>query len=161
MPEFWETLARLLTAVLLCGVIGLERQLHVVGRAAGLRTHALVGIGACLFMQISLAVGGDAHDPGRVAAQVVTGIGFLGGGTIIRHRDSVHGLTTAASIWAASAVGLAAGLGWYAGAVLATAVVVGVLWGLRGLTHGPHALLPSLADKEGAAGPEDGEEAAN
>lgn len=151
MPEFWATLSRLLTAVVLCGVIGLERQLHVVGRAAGLRTHALVGVGACLFMQISLLLGGDTHDPGRVAAQVVTGIGFLGGGTIIRHRDSVHGLTTAASIWAASAVGLAAGVGWYAGAVLATVVIVGVLWGLRGLTHGPHALLPSLADTEAAA----------
>lgn len=155
-PGFWTTLTRLLMAALFCGCIGLERQFHLGGRAAGLRTHVLVGVGACLFMLVSLAVGGGAHDPGRVAAQVVTGIGFLGAGTIIRHRDSVHGLTTAASIWAASAVGLVAGLGWFAGALLGTAVIMAVLWGLRGLTHGPHAPLPRLADPDDAADADEG-----
>jgi putative Mg2+ transporter-C (MgtC) family protein len=131
LPGFWTTLLRLLFAALFCGAVGFEREIHLGGRVAGLRTHMVVGVGSCLYMLISMALGGSGNDPGRVAAQVVTGIGFVGAGTIIRHRDSVHGLTTAASIWAAAAIGMAAGLGWYAGAFLSALVVVCVLWGVR------------------------------
>jgi len=118
---FW----RLLAALLLCGVIGLEREVH--HRSAGLRTHILVGMGSCLLMMISVIVAGSEHDPGRIAAQVVTGIGFLGAGTIMRYSDHTEGLTTAAGVWAASAVGLAAGLGWFEGATVTTALMLLVL----------------------------------
>jgi len=117
---------RFAAAIGLCGVIGLERQLH--HQSAGFRTHILVGVGACLVMMLSIIVGGRDYDPGRIAAQVVTGVGFLGAGTIIRQRDSIRGLTTAASVWCASAVGLAAGAGWFQGAGMATAGVLISLW---------------------------------
>ncbi|HOS94427.1 MAG TPA: MgtC/SapB family protein [Armatimonadota bacterium] len=131
MPSFPSldeatTALRLAAAIGLCGVIGLERQLH--RQSAGFRTHILVGVGACLVMMLSIIVGGADHDPGRIAAQVVTGVGFLGAGTIIRQRDSIRGLTTAASVWCASAVGLAAGAGWFQGAAMATAGVLISLW---------------------------------
>jgi putative Mg2+ transporter-C (MgtC) family protein len=109
---------RLLLAALLGGVIGLERDIH--GRAAGLRTNLLVCLGASLFMLVSLAVAGSGEavgglraDPGRIAAQVITGIGFLGAGAIIKAGFSVHGLTTAACLWLVAGVGMAAGAGYF------------------------------------------------
>jgi putative Mg2+ transporter-C (MgtC) family protein len=101
---------RLLLASLLGGCLGLEREIH--GRPAGFRTHLLVSLGACLFAVCSL----ELHrifgvDPGRIAAQVVTGIGFLGAGAIIREKASIRGLTTAACLWVAAALGLACGFG--------------------------------------------------
>jgi len=104
---------RLLLACVLGGLIGYEREAH--GRPAGLRTHILVCIGAAMFTIISGAYSGQNADPGRVASQVVTGIGFLGAGTIIRQGSIIKGLTTAASLWTTAAIGMAVGVvgvGW-------------------------------------------------
>jgi putative Mg2+ transporter-C (MgtC) family protein len=117
---------RLLLAVGLAALIGLERQ-HA-GKAAGLRTHLLVCIGAALFTIASIYGFGEGGDPARVAAGIVAGIGFLGAGAIISTREGILvGLTTAASIWAVAAIGLAAGAGLYILAPVATAVVLIVL----------------------------------
>ena len=117
-PSTGETLIKLGLAFGLAALIGWERASPE--RAAGLRTHILVCLGACLAMLISQAVAGDKSDPGRVAAQVITGVGFLGAGTVIRSGHMVRGLTTAASLWAIAVVGLAVGVGWYAGAAIFT-----------------------------------------
>jgi putative Mg2+ transporter-C (MgtC) family protein len=110
----WVQLVDLGLALVLCSLIGLEREIRQ--KAAGLRTHALVGLGAGLFMLVSkygfgdlLGLPGIALDPSRVAAQIVSGIGFIGGGLIFVRRDDVRGLTTAATIWLAAAVGAACG----------------------------------------------------
>ena len=116
---------------MLGGAIGAERELN--DQAAGLRTHMLLTIGACLFTVIS-AYGfrrGVGTDPSRLAAQIVTGIGFLGGGAIVRHGLTVKGLTTAASIWATASVGVAVGAGDYVLGVGGAGLVVGTLVGLR------------------------------
>jgi putative Mg2+ transporter-C (MgtC) family protein len=111
-----QVIIRLVLSVLLGGLIGLERQLH--RRNAGLRTHILVTLGSCLIMLTSLYVfdiykNVASLDPSRIAAGVITGIGFLGAGTIIRDRDGIKGLTTAASLWVVSGIGLAVGCGFY------------------------------------------------
>lgn len=117
----WPALLLRLGAAFVAGaLIGLERQWH--GRPAGLRTHILVSMASALFAMVSILAAGPDNDPGRIAAQVVTGIGFLGAGTILRHGSTIQGLTTAATLWMAAALGLAAGFGWYAGAA-ATAVL--------------------------------------
>jgi putative Mg2+ transporter-C (MgtC) family protein len=134
-----EIAVRLLVATLLCGVIGLERERGE--RAAGLRTHALVGLGACLLMIVSAFGFEDwryspgALDPSRIAAQVVSGIGFLGAGVIIFQRDGgvVRGLTTAASVWVVAAIGLAVGGGMYVTSVVATGITLLILAGLKPL----------------------------
>lgn len=117
----WEAVVRILMAMALSGLIGAEREAHE--RPAGLRTHVLVGVGACLFMLLSLAMTELGGDPGRIAAQVVTGIGFIGAGTIWMRGDVIRGLTTAASIWATAAVGMLAGAGWYSLAIVAALAV--------------------------------------
>jgi len=120
---------RLFLALLFSGLIGWERELHE--RPAGFRTHILVCLGATLIMIISLSIHeiyGDASDPGRIAAQVVSGIGFLGAGTIIREGISVKGLTTAASLWAVAGIGLGVGAGLYFGSFLTTLFVLVSLW---------------------------------
>lgn len=106
---FGEMVLRLLVSLLLGSLIGMERETH--GRPAGLRTHTLVCVGSTLFTMCSYVIAGPYGDPGRVAAQIVTGIGFLGAGTIIHQGSVVRGLTTAASIWAVAAIGLAVGIG--------------------------------------------------
>ncbi|MCM8783354.1 MAG: MgtC/SapB family protein [Candidatus Omnitrophica bacterium] len=111
-----EIILRLILSVILGGLIGLEREAH--GRAAGLRTHILVCLGSCLIMFTSMHLyeiykGLAEVDPTRIAAQVVSGIGFLGAGTILRFRASVRGLTTAASLWTVAGLGLAIGSGFY------------------------------------------------
>jgi putative Mg2+ transporter-C (MgtC) family protein len=108
VSSLWEVSAPLLLACVLGAVVGLERELH--GRPAGLRTHILLSMGAALFGMVSVSMKGASGDPTRIAAQVVTGIGFIGAGTIIHLGGTVRGLTTAASIWATSAIGLAVGL---------------------------------------------------
>ena len=125
-------LLRVFTAAALSAVIGFEREVH--GRPPGLRTHVLVGIGAALVMAggeavVQLVAGriGVQIDPGRIAAGVITGIGFLGAGTIIRVGDWVRGLTTAASIWYVAALGIVAGQGLYVLAVGGTLIGVAVL----------------------------------
>lgn len=103
----WSGLLSLPLSVVLGSVLGIERAIH--GKSAGVRTHALVALGAALFTVSGSLMGPGAADPARVAAQVVSGIGFLGGGLIFVRQDIVRGLTTAASIWVAAAVGLACG----------------------------------------------------
>ena len=127
----FETVLRLLLAVLFSGLIGMEREMS--GRAAGFRTHILVCVGSALIMLTGLhlqAAAGEhavSVDPTRIAAQVVSGIGFLGAGTIIQFRDSVRGLTTAASLWAVAGIGLAIGSGFYTGAAASTLIVLSTL----------------------------------
>ncbi|GJE77611.1 MgtC/SapB family protein [Methylorubrum suomiense] len=131
-----EMVARLLLAGAMGSVVGFERERLLW--AAGLRTHMLVCVGACLFMLVSAFGFGDVLgrkdvvlDPSRVAAQVVSGIGFLGAGTILLRGEVVKGLTTAASLWAVAAIGLAVGGGLYVPAVAATVLVVGILAGVK------------------------------
>jgi putative Mg2+ transporter-C (MgtC) family protein len=124
-----ELLGRLLLAAVLGGGIGAERELN--DQPAGLRTHMLLTTGACLFTLIS-AYGFDGNtDPSRIAAQIVTGIGFLGGGAIVRDGLTVKGVTTAASIWATASVGVAIGAGSYVLGIGGAVLVVGTLFGLR------------------------------
>jgi putative Mg2+ transporter-C (MgtC) family protein len=129
--ELSEAASRLAIAAVLSGIIGFERE--VAQKAAGLRTHMLVGLGAGVFTLLS-AEAFTGSDPARVAAQVVSGIGFLGAGAIFRHGFTVRGLTTAAGLWSAAAVGMASGIGEWEVAVLATGVAVVVLY-LVGLTQ--------------------------
>jgi putative Mg2+ transporter-C (MgtC) family protein len=133
-----EVLLRIAVAAGLGGAIGLERELRE--RAAGFRTHLLVGVGACIFTLVSAYAWHDFHfsnrhgvafDPTRIAAQIVTGIGFLGAGAIIRQGLSIRGLTTAATLWVVAAIGMAAGAGYYSAAVVGTALVLVSLWPLR------------------------------
>src|SRR6201991_3363079 len=119
---------RLTLVVLLCGAIGLERETR--DQPAGVRTHVLVGMGAAIFTLISaygfaeFEEAGARIDPTRVAAQVVTGVGFLGAGAIIHQGMAVRGLTTAAAVWISAAIGMAAGLGLYTLAFTGSAVVL-------------------------------------
>jgi putative Mg2+ transporter-C (MgtC) family protein len=133
MPTEIEQLARLALAAVLGGLIGAERELS--DQPAGLRTHILLSVGACLFTLVSAYGFGPNSDPSRLAAQIVTGIGFLGGGAILRHGFTIMGLTTAASIWATCALGVAIGVGSYVLAVGATVLVLGVLVGLRAIRN--------------------------
>jgi putative Mg2+ transporter-C (MgtC) family protein len=137
---WWDLLARLGAAAGLGAAIGFERELR--DREAGLRTHVLVSVGSALFTIISaygfhdfIVNGGPVirADPTRIAAQIVTGIGFLGAGAIIREGLSVRGLTTAATLWGVAAIGMASGAGYYSAAVFGTAIVILALWPLRAL----------------------------
>lgn len=148
----WRLIAPLALALVLCSVIGVEREL--AAKSAGLRTHTLVGVGAAAFMLISkygfadlLASEHISLDPSRVAAQIVSGIGFIGGGLIFVRRDAVRGLTTAATVWVAAAVGTAAGAGLPLLAVAGTAAHYLVTRGYRPLARlltrrssAPHAI---------------------
>lgn len=129
-----QVIIRLVLSVFLSGFIGLERQLH--RRNAGLRTHILVSLGSCLIMLTSLYVFDIYNtkvplDPTRIAAGVITGIGFLGAGTIIQDREGVRGLTTAASLWVVSGIGLATGVGFYTAGIFTTILTLIVLLVLR------------------------------
>jgi putative Mg2+ transporter-C (MgtC) family protein len=128
-----EILLRLAVVVVLCGAIGLERQARE--QIAGLRTHVIVGLGSGLFTLVSAyGFSGSAPvDPTRIAAQVVSGIGFLGGGVILRYGVNVRGVTTAASLWISTAIGMAAATGFYLGAVATTLFALVVLVVLRRL----------------------------
>ncbi len=133
-----DILVRLVTAAALGSLVGFERERLLW--AAGIRTHMLVCVGACLFMIVSAFGFGDSienqHvvlDPSRVAAQVVSGIGFLGAGAILARGEIVRGLTTAASIWTVAAIGLAVGGGLYFAAVTSTAVIIVILAGVKPL----------------------------
>jgi putative Mg2+ transporter-C (MgtC) family protein len=134
----WEILVRLAAAAALGSVIGIERELRE--REAGFRTHMLVSVGAALFTLVSAYAWGDfafsqasgvTFDPTRIAAQIVTGIGFIGAGAIIRQGLTVRGLTTAATLWMVAAIGMACGAGFYWAAVIATAIALVGLGPLR------------------------------
>jgi putative Mg2+ transporter-C (MgtC) family protein len=127
----WEAIERILVALAAGGILGLEREW--TGKAAGIRTHALVAEGAALFMITSLMLGNQmrasslAYDPSRLASTVVQGIGFISAGVIIRHKAQIKGLTTAAGLWVAAAVGLLVGAGFYAiafAAVVSTVIAL-------------------------------------
>lgn len=120
---YMELTIRLTLALLLGGAIGIEREYRA--KEAGFRTHFLVALGSALFCLVSqFGFGVDLKDSSRVAAQVVSGIGFLGAGTIIFQKNVVRGLTTAAGLWVTAAIGLACGTGMYLAAVLTTAMVL-------------------------------------
>ena len=122
----WVLIFRLFVAGLLGGLIGLEREFRA--KEAGVRTHFIVALGSALFMVISeFAFDGKQHDAARVAAQVVSGIGFIGAGVIIFQRNVVRGITTAAGLWVAAAIGLACGDGMYPVAIAATVLTVSCL----------------------------------
>jgi putative Mg2+ transporter-C (MgtC) family protein len=141
-----EIVLRLGLSMLLCAIIGLERSAR--DEVAGLRTHALVGLGAALFSILS-AYGfadvttrvGTQLDPTRIAAQIVSGIGFLGAGAIIRQGVNVRGVTTASSLWIVAAIGMAIGTGFYVAAIVTTALALFALIGLRRFRA---ALMPSI-----------------
>jgi putative Mg2+ transporter-C (MgtC) family protein len=117
-----HTVGRLLVACLLGALIGLERE--VSGKAAGVRTNLLICLGAAFFTLLSGVLAGDSQDKGRVASNIVQGIGFLGAGLILHNRNRVSGLTSAASVWVVASIGMACGAGLYAAAVVAAIVVV-------------------------------------
>ena len=121
-------IGRLLLAAACSALIGFERE--AARKAAGLRTHTLVGVGAASFAIVSI-IGFDGPDESRLAAQIVTGVGFLGAGAIFREGASIKGLTTAAGLWAVAAVGVAAGSGSYSLAIVTTVVIAMVLFTLQ------------------------------
>jgi len=135
MTDFWVIALKIGLSALLGGVIGAEREW--VGKWAGLRTHMLIAVGAALLTHVSVLVGqvhgggSGAWDPGRIAAQIVSGVGFLGAGTIIQSRGSVHGLTTAAGLWVASAIGISVGASFYLEAAVTTIALLLILVALR------------------------------
>ena len=133
--------ARMLIAAILGAAIGLEREIHE--HPAGMRTHLLVSLGSAIFTVLSIhgfgGIAGQAPvDPTRIAAQVVSGIGFLGAGAILKYGTSIRGLTTAASLWTAAAIGMAAGAGEWLIAVVGTAIVIFSLWPLNRLVERIH-----------------------
>ncbi len=124
---------KLMLAWLLGGLIGMERETH--GGPAGLRTHILVCMGSALFTLCSYAIAGKTNDPGRITAQIVTGIGFLGAGTIMRQGSVVRGLTTAASVWTVAAIGIAVAIGGEKMVFLAAAATILVVITLNVVPH--------------------------
>lgn len=159
-PHFVRVVVRMAVAIFLGGAIGFERQLG--GKAAGIRTHMLVALGAALFTLIPLEAGMKVADLSRVIQGVATGVGFLGAGMIFKPSESkepapghkkreVHGLTTAAGIWLTAAVGLAAGAGWIWPALIGvfmTLLIMSVMHGLEHLLrrHGKHATADRLSE---------------
>ncbi|KKB65427.1 methyltransferase [Robbsia andropogonis] len=138
MLSNWEMIGRLTGAAILGGAIGFERER--LSWAAGLRTHMLVSVGSCLMILVSaygfsniMQADHVVLDPSRIAAQVVSGIGFLGAGSIILRNEVVRGLTTAASVWAVAGVGLAMGGGMYIPATAATLIILLILAGIKPL----------------------------
>jgi putative Mg2+ transporter-C (MgtC) family protein len=126
--------ARLLLAAILGALVGLEREIH--DHPAGMRTHLLVSLGSGGFTVLSIAAfPAPGADPARIAAQIVSGIGFLGAGAILKEGATIRGLTTAASLWAVAAVGMAAGAGAWVVAVTVTVIAIVSLWPLRLVTE--------------------------
>jgi putative Mg2+ transporter-C (MgtC) family protein len=132
-----DLLLKLLLAVVLGGIIGFERE--IAGKPAGLRTNILICIGAALLMDVSTRIGlvdgVRVGDPARIAAQIVSGVGFLGAGTIMQSQGMVTGLTSAATIWVVAAIGMTVGAGFYIEGIGAGLLVTFVLAGLGGLEH--------------------------
>ncbi|HEV7366624.1 MAG TPA: MgtC/SapB family protein [Gemmatimonadales bacterium] len=140
---FW---LRLGTAILCGGIIGLERQLR--GKAAGIRTSILICLGTQLFVSLGSSFGGERVDPTRVLGQVVTGIGFLGGGVILAREGAVIGVTSAAVIWVLAALGSLIGLGHLVAAMVLSLVTVGLLTGVELLESVFRRLREGATDRE-------------
>jgi len=124
MPTL-DVVLRLLVAAGLGAAIGVEREYRQ--KPAGLRTNVLIAVGSALLTMVSIDMGSGGGTPDRIAAQIVTGIGFLGGGAILRSGNSIHGMTTAATIWVNAAIGMAAGSGRFAMAAMTAAITLAVL----------------------------------
>jgi putative Mg2+ transporter-C (MgtC) family protein len=122
----------IILALFFGAVVGLEREIH--GKSAGLRTNILICVGAAIFTMVSKQMAGASDSHTRIAAQVVTGVGFLGAGAIIQDRGGVHGLTTAASIWLVASIGMACGAHYYYLALVGTVLTIAVLLGLTPVT---------------------------
>ncbi|OFZ73189.1 MAG: hypothetical protein A2469_04745 [Candidatus Magasanikbacteria bacterium RIFOXYC2_FULL_40_16] len=120
--EFLIFSGQLILSSGLGSILGWQR--HKIGKSAGARTFAMVAFGSTLFTLLSLSV---ANEPSRIAAQILTGIGFIGAGTIIHKKESVEGLTTAAGLWASAAIGMAVGFGWYIQAIIAMVLMFAIL----------------------------------
>jgi putative Mg2+ transporter-C (MgtC) family protein len=135
-----ELAVRMIVAAALGAAIGLEREIHE--HPAGMRTHLLVALGSAIFTELSIygfaGITSTPIDPSRVAAQIVSGIGFLGAGAILKYGTSIRGLTTAASLWTAAAIGMAAGAGEWLIAAIGTFIVVFSLWPLNALVERIH-----------------------
>jgi putative Mg2+ transporter-C (MgtC) family protein len=137
--ELAEIGLKISLSALLAGAVGAEREW--TGKWAGLRTHMLIAVGATLLTHLSLqagpgggaGTGSGAWDGGRIAAQIVTGVGFIGGGTILQSRGAIHGLTTAAGIWVAAAIGIAVGFSDYVAGIVTTVALLTILTALRPL----------------------------
>ncbi|RMG98839.1 MAG: MgtC/SapB family protein [Chloroflexi bacterium] len=128
----WGAALKVTLAALLGGIVGFEREVH--GRAAGLRTNILIAMASCLFTILSIEgfpLKGAAQDTARIAAQVVSGVGFIGAGTLLQTKNRVKGLTTAATVWLVSAVGMAVGAGAYFISIFTVILATLVLQGLR------------------------------
>jgi len=154
---YWDYILRISVAALLGGAIGIEREYHA--KEAGFRTHVLVAVGTALFMVISqygfnefLGIKSVSFDPSRIASQVVTGMGFLGAGTIIFQRKFIRGLTTAAGIWVTGAIGLASGCKMYFLATTTTIIVLLTLsllnFGVKRLTFRHISIIFSCTEQE-------------
>lgn len=113
---------RLLASIVAGGLIGLEREFN--NKSAGFRTNTLVAMGACIYVLINVSLTENSGDPTRIIGQIVTGIGFLGAGVILQHGGSIHGLTTAATIWVSAALGSLAGLGLFWETLICTVAVL-------------------------------------
>ncbi len=148
MHLYLEIFLRILLATALGGVVGLERERS--HKSAGLRTNALVAMGAALLTVISLSFGGAGSDPSRIISNIIVGIGFIGGGAIIREGHKVSGVTTAATLWVVAAIGIAVGMGFYREALFSAAVVyfiLTMLWLIEKKAN-QKILYPSLREKE-------------
>jgi len=147
-----EILIRLAVATAAGTAVGVEREMR--DQAAGLRTHILVSVGSCLFTLVGVygftafEASKSSIDPSRVAAQIVTGIGFLGAGAIIRQGITVRGLTTAASLWIMAAIGMAVGVGMYWATGFAVLFTLISLWGLRPFRRWLHSRKPADEDED-------------
>ncbi len=120
--EYIFFLVQLVLSSVLGSILGWQR--HKIGKSAGARTFAMVAFGSTLFTLLSLSM---TLDPSRIAAQILTGIGFIGAGTIIHKKDNIEGLTTAAGLWATAAIGMAVGFGWYIQAIIAMILMFAIL----------------------------------
>lgn len=124
--EYLAFMQPIILSAALGAAIGWQRER--LGKAAGLRTHSLVAIGSTLFTLLSTTGFGATTDPSRIAAQILTGIGFIGAGSIIHKDGGIEGVTTAAGLWAVAAIGMAVGVGWYWQSLLVTACVLSILF---------------------------------
>ncbi|MEP6688506.1 MAG: MgtC/SapB family protein [Gemmatimonadales bacterium] len=141
--EFWQHLG---TAILCGGIIGIERQLR--GKAAGIRTSILICLGTAIFVALGSSLDPEQADPTRVLAQVVSGIGFLGGGVILSRKGLITGVTSAAVIWVLAALGSMIGLGHLRAAMVVTLVALGVLLGVELLEGAFRRLREGATDRE-------------
>lgn len=135
-PLEFEIIIKLIVSAILGGLVGFEREVH--RKPAGMRTHSLVCIGSALFTIMSVSIIGA--EPSRIAAGIVTGIGFLGAGMIFKAEDRVRGLTTAAELWVLAAIGLAVGMGFYFAALITTLIVIFILIPLKYVEKGARKL---------------------